>query len=219
MVPLLHSGKGLSESLTSFLAKFKSFSAFIRFELKLIIELCQVLGFLLGLAMRSVVLMALGELADISFPAKILTIDERDGLVCLFVCLVLFVSIEPRRRRSIRRFSFGNILLTGFLLGLVGSYLLLVLLPVLSLDFCLLDGLCGDLVLGGDDGDLYSIGLSLDRDGLLHVVVGLLLGVEAHDFMLGHTVSLFARGWNCLHETDHCLVALRVKLTVISGLH
>ena len=26
----------------------------------------------------------------------------------------------------------------------------------------------------------------------------LLLGVEAHDFMLGYAVSLFARGWNCL---------------------
>jgi hypothetical protein len=36
--------------------------------------------------------------------------------------------------------------------------------------------------------------------------------------MVGHTVSLFADCWNCLNESDHGLVALRVEFSVISGL-
>jgi len=45
--------------------------------------------------------MTLGKLADVSLPAQILTVDKRDGLVGLFVRLVVLVCVEARLRCSI----------------------------------------------------------------------------------------------------------------------
>jgi len=162
VVPLLDRGEGLSECLSSLLSKLKAFATLIRLKLELVIELCEVLCFLLRLAVGPVVLMALREFADISFPAKVLTVDEGDGFVRLLVRLMLFVCVEPGRGRSVGGLHFGGIFLATLLLGLVGSHFFLILVAILSLDLGLLDGLGGNLVLGSDHGDLDGIRLRLD---------------------------------------------------------
>jgi len=142
--------------------------------------------------MRAIVGMVLLELADICFPAEIGLVNERDGSISFVTWLVLMMSIKP----------------------LVGSGSNLSV----GLKINLLDRRGNDLVLRGDDGDLDSVRLGLHGDCFLHIVVGFLLTEEAYDFMVGHTVSLFADCWNCLNESDHGLVALRVEFSVISGL-
>jgi len=142
--------------------------------------------------MRAIVGMVLLELADICFPAEIGLVNERDGSISFVTWLVLMMSIKP----------------------LVGSGSNLSV----GLKINLLDWRGNDLVLRGDDGDLDSVRLGLHGDCFLHIVVGFLLTEEAYDFMVGHTVSLFADCWNCLNESDHGLVALRVEFSVISGL-
>jgi len=72
----LHLGQGFSEVLTSFLTKLKSLSSLFKVKVQLIVELCEILSLLLGKAVCTVVNMFLGKLANIGFPAKILTVDE-----------------------------------------------------------------------------------------------------------------------------------------------
>ena len=142
--------------------------------------------------MRSIVSMVLLELADICFPAEIGLVNERDGGIIFVTSFVLMMSVK----------------------SLVGSGSNLSA----GLKIDLLDGRSNNLVLRGDDGDLDSVRLGLHGDCFLHIVVGFLLTEEAYDFMVGHTVSLFANCWDGLDESDHSLVALRIEFSVISGL-
>jgi len=132
--------------------------------------------------MRAIVGMVFLELADICFPAEICLINERDGSISFVTRLVLMMSIE----------------------SLVGSGSNLSV----GLKIYLLDGRSDNLVLRGDDGDLDCIRLGLHGDCFLHIVVGFLLTEEAYDFMVCHTVSLFADCWDGLDESDHSLVTL-----------
>jgi hypothetical protein len=142
--------------------------------------------------MRSIVSMVLLELADICFPAEIGLINERDGGIVFVTSFVLMMSVK----------------------SLVGSGTNLSA----GLKIDLLDGRSNNLVLRGDDGDLDSVRLGLHGDCFLHIVVGFLLTEEAYDFMVGHTVSLFANRWDGLDESDHSIVALRIEFSEISGL-
>ena len=72
----MHLSQGFSEVLTSFLTKLKALSSLLKVKIQLIVELCQVLSLLLGKAVCAVVSMSLGELANVGFPAEILTVDE-----------------------------------------------------------------------------------------------------------------------------------------------
>lgn len=204
----------MSEGLSSLLAKLESFSSLLHVEVSLHAYLSELLSILLGLAVRSVVLVILGELANICLPSKVLAVDESDGLVRLSVGLMLLVSIETCGGSSVGLacclllIGLGVLgLIIGWLLGLSHSLLLL-----------LLYWLRGDLVLGCDNCDLYGIGLSLDRNRLLHLVMCLLLGKEANNLVLAHAILLLVHGWDGLHETDHGLVALRVELAVVASL-
>ena len=95
LVPLLHFGVGLCEGLASFLSELETFSSFFRFKLELVIKLGKVLGIFLCQTVRAIVLMTFGQLANIGLPAKVLAINESDGLVGLFTGLMLFVCVEP----------------------------------------------------------------------------------------------------------------------------
>jgi len=206
-VPLLDLGVGLDECLVVFLTENEALFAFFKVDIELIVELGEVLGLLLGQAVGAVLSMALGELANIGFPAKILTVDERNSLVGLFVGLMFFVSVEPGFGSSVG--DSGS--LFGFNLGLVGG----LFLVSDGLNLGLLDWLGSNLVLGGDHGNLDSIRLCLDRYSLFHFIVSLLLSVEAYNFVLSHTVFLLACGGNRLNESNHSFVALRVKLAIV----
>ena len=50
---------------------------------------------LLLLAMRAVLSMVLLQLADVSFPAKVLRVDEADGCVSLVISDMIGVGVEP----------------------------------------------------------------------------------------------------------------------------
>ena len=141
--------------------------------------------------MRTVLWVALGQLTGVSLPAEIVIVNKGNGLVVIFVGLMTDMSIKS--------------------VVIAGSH------RSLQLKIILLNWLSFNLVLGGDDGDFDGVRLGLDRNCLLHVVVGLLHSKEAANLMISHRVLLFACGWNGLHETDHGLVTLGVELAVISG--
>jgi hypothetical protein len=157
---------------------------------------------------RAILSMALRELTNVCLPAKILTVDERNGFVSLLIGLMLFMSVKSCFRCSVGDSS-GFF---GINLGLVG----LLFSGSFSLDLSLLDWLGGDLVLRGNDSDLDCVGLCLDRYGLFHFIVGLLLSIEANHFVLRHAVLFFARRGNRLNKSNHGLVALGVKLAIVA---
>jgi len=212
---LLYLSHGFSKCITTFLSKLEAFSSLLKIKVKLIIELCEVLSLLLGKAVCSVVSVSLGELANISFPAQILTINERDSLISLFVGLMFLVSVEPRCGSPIASLSNFHLYFLLFNMCLVG----LLSLCALGLYFFLLNRFRSDFVLSSDNGNFDCVRLRLDRDRLLHLVVGLLLSVETVDLMLVHAIPFFAYGWNGLHETDHSFVALGVEFAVVTRLN
>ena len=104
------------------------------------------------------------QLAGVCFPAQVLVVDERYRFVSLIARLVLCVSVDSVRGRALGLVGLGLLCGGGVKLDVVG-----------------LSGLGHNLVLRCDDSHLNGIRLSLDTDRLLHIVVSLLLGIEARD--------------------------------------
>ena len=165
--------------------------------------------------MGTVLSMTLGKLANICLPAKILTIDERNSFISLLVRLMVFVCVEPRLGSSIASLCWLLLNLLFFGMSLIGN----LLLSILCLHLCLLNWLGCDFVLSSDDCNFDCVRLCLDRDRLLHLVVSLLLSVEAVYLVLVHAVPFFADGGNGLHKADHSFVALRVEFAVVARLN
>lgn len=178
VVPALSLGQCFVESLSSVRTEILLFLVLLDIRTDLDQTLCS----FLSLTMRSIVGMMLLELADICFPAEIVLINKGDGCISFVTSFVLMMSVE-------------SLVVSGSNLSI-------------SLKIGLLDRRSNNLVLRGDNGDLDSVRLGLHGDCFLHIVVGFLLTEEAYDFMVSHTVSLFADCWDGLDESDHSLVAL-----------
>jgi hypothetical protein len=144
--------------------------------------LSKVLGVFLSFAVFAIVLMALWKFANISLPAKILTVNKGDSLVSLLICLMFVVSIEPSCWCSVYHLL--------FVFGL--SFVDCVLVTRISLDILFFDWFCCNLVLRSDHSNLYSVRFCLDWHSLFHFVMCLLLSIEANDFVLRHAVLFFA---------------------------
>jgi len=127
--------------------------------------LCQVLGYF-SVTMASILSMVPLELASVCLPTKVLTIDKRDSFISIIGCLVLSMSIEP-----CGRCSWGC------------SCLCLLDLKIASII-----RLCDDLVLLRNNSHLNSIWFCFNRDSFFHIVMGLLLCVEADYVVVCHTV-------------------------------
>lgn len=140
--------------------------------------------------MISIVCMIFLEFANICLPTKILTINECNCLVGLIRCCMLLMCIES----SVGSSNLG-----------------------INLNIGLFNWLSDNLILRSDYRHLDSIGFGLNRDCFFHIIMSFLLTVEAGNFVISHSISLFCSCWHGLHETYHCLVALRVELSVISG--
>jgi len=141
--------------------------------------------------MVPIVCMFLLKLANICLPAKILTVDKCDCFVSLVWRSMLLMSVKSS---PIRSSNLGAHLKIGFF-----------------------NWLRHNLILGSDYGDLYSIRFSLDRDRFFHIIVSFLLTVKAGNFVIGHSISLLWSCWHCLHKTNHCLIALSVKFSIITS--
>lgn len=135
------------------------------------------------------------QFAGIRCPPEIIFIDEANGFVIFVRSDMLDVSIEPFVLVSISNLSLSRLDLNVFGLDWLGN----------------------DLVLGGDYSHFDCVGFSFDRDSFFHVVMGFLNAVKALDHMVCHTVFLFDQCGHCLDKTDHGLVTLGVKFTVITG--
>lgn len=115
--------------------------------------------------------MSFGELAYVGFPAEILTVNERDGLVGLLVWLMIFVCVKTRLRGSIVSCATSSFFINIFIYFLFNFLFLdmrLVSLlfgwfrSALSLNFCLLNWLSSNFVLGSNDCNFDGIRLSFD---------------------------------------------------------
>jgi len=156
--------------------------------------------------------MFLGKLANIGFPAKILTVDEWDGLISLLIGLMVLVCVESRFWGSVASLGLFLLYFLLFYMGLVD----LLFGSALSLHLSLLDWLCSNFILCSDNCNLDGVRLSLDWDSLLHLVMGLLLGIKAVDLVLVHAILFFADSWNSLNETDHGFIALGVEFAIVT---
>jgi hypothetical protein len=134
------------------------------------------------------------HLACVSFPSEIIVIDEANRFIILIISHMLDVSIKSLILVSI-------------------SYLRLST----DLDVFGLNWLGNNLILGSNDSYFDCIGLSFDRDSLLHIIMGFLDAIKALDHMICHTILLFDDGGDCLDKTDHGLVTLGVEFTVVTG--
>jgi hypothetical protein len=72
-----------------------------------------------------------------------------------------------------------------------------------------------DFVLWCDNSNFYGIRFSFDWDCFLHVVVRVLLTVEADYLMVRHWVLFLIYCWDCLYKTNHCFITLWVKFAIV----
>ena len=153
--------------------------------------------------------MSLREFANICFPTQVLTINECDSLVSLIISLMIFMCIKPSCWCSIHFLGlalvFGLSFVDRMLVTWIGLYVLFF------------NWLCSYLILRSDHSNLYSIWLCLDWHGLFHFVVCFLLSIETNDFVLRHTVLFFTNSGDCLNETDHSLITLRIEFAVVTS--
>ena len=142
--------------------------------------------------MVPVIGMVLLQFANVSLPSQVLAVDERNSLICLIRRSVFLMRVESTSSSS--HLS-------------------------ANLEISFFNWLCDDFILRSDDCNPDGVRLSLNGDSFLHVIVSLLLAIETGDFVIGHSVPLLGSCWHCLQEADHCLIALRVKFSIISSFH
>lgn len=150
--------------------------------------------------MRSIINVMLLEFTNICFPTKVLTINKGNSFISFIRRFVLCVGIE-----SVLRLSFF------FLIFLFNVYC------CISLNICSFNWLWDNLILGCNYGYFDGIGFCFHRNCLFHIIMGILLSIEAYYFMFVHSVSLFWNSWDCLNESNHCFVTLRIKLSIITS--
>ena len=143
------------------------------------------------------------QLASVCLPTEVLVIDERNCLVSLVVSLMLHMSIDAIGRRALR------LLGLDFFRSLCGG---------VKLNVSFVCWLGHNFVLRCDDCNLDGVRLCLHTHCLLHVVMGLLLGVKARNRVCRERVVALRDRGDLLNESDHGLVAARVKLAIVSCL-
>lgn len=140
------------------------------------------------------------EFTNICFPTKVLTINKGNSFISFIRRFVFCVGIE-----SVLGLSFF------FLIFLINVDCC-VSLKIISFNW-----LWDYLILGCNYGYFDCIGFCFNRNSLLHIIVGILLSIEAYYFMFGHSVSLLWNAWDCLNESNHCFVTLWIKLSIITS--
>jgi len=142
------------------------------------------------------------EFAHISFPAQIGFVDEGNGLIILIWWLMLNMCIESILWSSLLCFRFAA---CGFCL-------------FIELDICFFDWGWDYFILWCDYSDFHGIWLGLYWYCFLHIIMSVLFTIEADNFVFGHRVNVFWNSWNSLDKTNHGLITLGIKLSIVTSL-
>jgi hypothetical protein len=88
---------------------------------------------------------------------------------------------------------------------------------IIKLYIGFLNWLRNNFILWCNNCNFDCVRFGLDGNCFFHIIMSILFSIKTYYPMFCHWVFFFVNCWNGLHKSNHCLITLRVKFSVITS--